>query len=113
MSVQVIVLNGGSSSSIARHLQALLPGVWLTLSTDTLVAALPASLRESGDGGRHHRHRGGVPPRGYRVESGRGASRPRRRARDRGRGVPGWRGLAGALAGSPGRPGGAVGGSPV
>jgi len=53
MSVQVIVLNGGSSagkSSIARHLQALLTGVWLTLGTDTLVAALPASLRESVDG---------------------------------------------------------------
>lgn len=53
MSVQVIVLSGGSSagkSSIARHLQALLPGVWLTLDSDTLVAALPASLRESGDG---------------------------------------------------------------
>lgn len=41
---QVIVLNGGSSSgksSIARALQDLLPGVWLTLGTDALAEALP------------------------------------------------------------------------
>ncbi|MYT72265.1 MULTISPECIES: AAA family ATPase [unclassified Streptomyces] len=42
----VIVLNGGSSSgktSIARALQEVLPGIWLTLGTDTFVAALPSA----------------------------------------------------------------------
>ncbi|MGY0024920.1 chloramphenicol phosphotransferase CPT [Streptomyces sp. cg35] len=42
----MIVLNGGSSSGksgIARCLQSLLPGPWLTLGTDTLVDALPSS----------------------------------------------------------------------
>jgi chloramphenicol 3-O phosphotransferase len=41
---QVIVLNGGSSSgksSIARALQDVLTGVWLTFGTDTLAEALP------------------------------------------------------------------------
>jgi chloramphenicol 3-O phosphotransferase len=41
---QVIVLNGGSSSgksSIARALQGLLPGLWLTFGTDVLAEALP------------------------------------------------------------------------
>jgi len=41
---QVIVLNGGSSagkSSIARALQDVLPGLWLTFGTDDLAAALP------------------------------------------------------------------------
>ena len=41
---QVIVLNGGSSSgksSIARALQDILPGVWLTFGTDALAEALP------------------------------------------------------------------------
>ena len=41
---QVIVLNGGSSSgksSIARALQDVLPGVWLTFGTDALAEALP------------------------------------------------------------------------
>jgi chloramphenicol 3-O phosphotransferase len=50
---QVIVLNGGSSSGksgIVRCLQAVLPGFWLSLSVDTFVAALPASLQESQDG---------------------------------------------------------------
>jgi chloramphenicol 3-O phosphotransferase len=45
MTPDVIVLNGGSSSgktSIARCLQELLPGPWLRLSIDDLVAALPA-----------------------------------------------------------------------
>lgn len=40
----VIVLNGGSSSgktSIARALQELLPGLWLTFGVDTFVDALP------------------------------------------------------------------------
>jgi chloramphenicol 3-O phosphotransferase len=41
---QVIVLNGGSSSgksSIARALQDVLPGLWLTFGTDALAEALP------------------------------------------------------------------------
>ncbi len=41
---QVIVLNGGSSSgksSIARALQDVLPGLWLTFGTDVLAEALP------------------------------------------------------------------------
>jgi chloramphenicol 3-O phosphotransferase len=41
---QVIVLNGGSSSgksSIARALQDVLPGQWLTFGTDVLAEALP------------------------------------------------------------------------
>src|ERR1700679_2219711 len=53
MSVQVIVLNGGSSSgktSIARCLQAILPQPWISLSVDDLVAALPPSLTDSGAG---------------------------------------------------------------
>src|SRR5690606_6526720 len=53
VTTQVIVLNGGSSSGksgIARCLQAVLPGPWLTLGTDTLVDAMPASLQTS-DGG--------------------------------------------------------------
>jgi chloramphenicol 3-O phosphotransferase len=58
MPTQVIMLNGGSSSgksSIARRLQDLLPGAWLTFGADTLVDAMPARLRGSGaedpDGG--------------------------------------------------------------
>ncbi|KUL55372.1 chloramphenicol phosphotransferase [Streptomyces sp. NRRL F-4489] len=50
---QVIVLNGGSSSGksgIARCLQAVLPDPWLTLGTDTLVDAMPASMRASDTG---------------------------------------------------------------
>jgi chloramphenicol 3-O phosphotransferase len=42
---QVIVLNGGSSSgksSIARTLQEILPGIWLTFGVDTFIDALPA-----------------------------------------------------------------------
>lgn len=42
---QVIVLNGGSSSgksSIARALQEILPGIWLTFGVDTFIDALPA-----------------------------------------------------------------------
>jgi chloramphenicol 3-O phosphotransferase len=41
---QAIVLNGGSSSgksSIARALQDVLPGLWLTFGTDVLAEALP------------------------------------------------------------------------
>lgn len=47
------MLNGGSSSGksgIARCLQAVLPDPWLALGTDTLVEAMPASMRVS-DGG--------------------------------------------------------------
>jgi len=42
--IQVIVLNGGSSSgksSIARELQEILPGIWLTFGVDTFIDALP------------------------------------------------------------------------
>ena len=42
---QVIVLNGGSSSgksSIARALQDVMPGLWLTFGTDVLAEALPS-----------------------------------------------------------------------
>ena len=51
MSVQVIVLNGGSSSGktgIARCLQAVLARPWLRLSVDDLVEALPPSLVDAG-----------------------------------------------------------------
>ena len=47
------MLNGGSSSGksgIARCLQAVLPDPWLTLGTDILVEALPASLQASDTG---------------------------------------------------------------
>jgi chloramphenicol 3-O phosphotransferase len=53
MAVQVIVLNGGSSSGktgIARCLQAILPRPWISLSVDDLVDALPPSLTDSGSG---------------------------------------------------------------
>jgi len=42
--IQVIVLNGGSSSgksSIARALQEILPNVWLTFGVAALIEALP------------------------------------------------------------------------
>ncbi|XVQ86213.1 chloramphenicol phosphotransferase CPT [Microbispora siamensis] len=53
MATQVIVLNGGSSSGksgISRCLQAVLPDPWLALSVDTLVDAMPASMRASDAG---------------------------------------------------------------
>lgn len=53
MPTDVIVLNGGSSSgtsTIARGLQATLAEPWLVLGADTLVDALPNSLRRAGDG---------------------------------------------------------------
>ncbi|MFE2724248.1 chloramphenicol phosphotransferase CPT [Kitasatospora sp. NPDC059327] len=53
MATQVIVLNGGSSSGksgIVRCLQAVLPDPWLALGTDTLVEAMPASMRVSEGG---------------------------------------------------------------
>ncbi|GIG88124.1 chloramphenicol phosphotransferase CPT [Plantactinospora endophytica] len=53
MTAQVIVLNGGSSSGksgIVRCLQAVLPDPWLATGVDTLVEAMPASMRTSADG---------------------------------------------------------------
>lgn len=53
MATQVIVLNGGSSSGksgIARCLQAVLPDPWLVLGVDTLIRAMPASIRTSDRG---------------------------------------------------------------
>ncbi|MFR9726049.1 chloramphenicol phosphotransferase CPT [Streptomyces sp. MS19] len=53
MTTHVILLNGGSSSgktAIARCLQAVLPGPWLAFGIDALVDALPAALREPGEG---------------------------------------------------------------
>ena len=53
MATDVIVLNGGSSSGksrIARCLQAVLPEPWLTLGVDTLIEAMPASMRTSDAG---------------------------------------------------------------
>jgi chloramphenicol 3-O phosphotransferase len=50
VTTQAIVLNGGSSSGksgIARCLQAILPRPWLTLGVDTLIDAMPVSLRTS------------------------------------------------------------------
>jgi chloramphenicol 3-O phosphotransferase len=51
--VQIILLNGGSSSgktSIATSLQELLPTTWLRFSIDDLVEALPASLFTRSEG---------------------------------------------------------------
>jgi chloramphenicol 3-O phosphotransferase len=53
VAVRVIVLNGGSSagkSSIARCLQDVLPGAWLTFGVDTLVDAMPPALQNSTEG---------------------------------------------------------------
>lgn len=50
---QVIVLNGGSSSGksgIARCLQAVLPYPWLVFGVDTLIQAMPVSMRTSAAG---------------------------------------------------------------
>jgi chloramphenicol 3-O phosphotransferase len=50
VTTQVIVLNGGSSSgksAIATNLQAILPQPWLALGVDTLIDAMPVSLRTS------------------------------------------------------------------
>lgn len=49
----VIVLNGASSSgktSVALCLQSLLPEPWLTLGSDTLLAAMPVAAWGSGSG---------------------------------------------------------------
>ncbi|MFC4531240.1 chloramphenicol phosphotransferase CPT [Sphaerisporangium dianthi] len=53
MTTQVIVLNGGSSagkSQIVRHLQALLPQPWLAMGVDSLIDAMPLSMRTSDAG---------------------------------------------------------------
>ncbi|MGC4964917.1 chloramphenicol phosphotransferase CPT [Streptomyces globisporus] len=53
MTIQVIVLNGGSSSGksgIVRCLQAELPAPWLAAAIDTFVESLPASLRTTDAG---------------------------------------------------------------
>jgi chloramphenicol 3-O phosphotransferase len=53
VTVQVIVLNGGSSSGktgIARCLQAVLPDPWLVFGVDTLIEAMPLSIRTSAAG---------------------------------------------------------------
>ncbi|MFD6970990.1 chloramphenicol phosphotransferase, partial [Streptomyces sp. NPDC059949] len=53
MTPQVIVLNGGSSSGksgIVRCLQAVLRDPWLAAAVDSLVDAMPASLRTSAAG---------------------------------------------------------------
>jgi chloramphenicol 3-O phosphotransferase len=53
VTVQVIVLNGGSSSGktgVSRCLQAILPQPWIRIGVDDLVAALPPSLTDSGGG---------------------------------------------------------------
>jgi chloramphenicol 3-O phosphotransferase len=52
--VDVIVLNGGSSSgksTLATNLQERLDGVWLTLGIDDLIRALSHGPRDTGAGG--------------------------------------------------------------
>lgn len=51
--IQVIILNGGSSSgktTIATCLQDILPSPWLRLSVDTLIDAMPKALLTSDTG---------------------------------------------------------------
>src|SRR5580658_7269002 len=53
MPVQVIVLNGGSSSGksgIARCLQAILPEPWLSVGVDMFITTMPLSLQVSAEG---------------------------------------------------------------
>jgi chloramphenicol 3-O phosphotransferase len=53
VTVQVIVLNGGSSSGksgIVRCLQAVLPEPWLAFGVDSLIEAMPVSIQASPDG---------------------------------------------------------------
>jgi chloramphenicol 3-O phosphotransferase len=52
-SVQVIVLNGGSSSGksgIVRCLQAVLPEAWLAIGVDTLIDVMPPRLQLGTEG---------------------------------------------------------------
>ncbi|MGZ6307651.1 MAG: phosphotransferase-like protein, partial [Ktedonobacterales bacterium] len=51
--IQVIIVNGGSSSgktTIATYLQDMLPLPWLRLSIDTLIDAMPKALLTSDTG---------------------------------------------------------------
>ena len=53
MTIQIIFLNGGSSSGksgIARCLQAVLPDPWLAFGVDGLIEAMPASIQASAAG---------------------------------------------------------------
>ncbi|MFC4071894.1 chloramphenicol phosphotransferase CPT [Actinoplanes subglobosus] len=53
MSINVIVVNGGSSSGksgIVRCLKAILPQPWINMGVDDLVDRLPPALLESGSG---------------------------------------------------------------
>lgn len=53
MAIQVIVVNGGSSSGksgLVRCLQAVLPEPWLSVGVDTFIDALPPALSGNGDG---------------------------------------------------------------
>ncbi|MEV0387114.1 chloramphenicol phosphotransferase CPT [Nonomuraea sp. NPDC050643] len=53
MTIQMIFLNGGSSSGksgIVRCLQAVLPDPWLALGVDSLVGAMPAKMKGSDEG---------------------------------------------------------------
>ncbi|AUG75099.1 chloramphenicol 3-O phosphotransferase [Kitasatospora sp. MMS16-BH015] len=53
MTTRLIILNGGSSSgksSIARALQTQLPRPWLTFGVDTLIEALPPTVRDGSAG---------------------------------------------------------------
>lgn len=53
MAIQVIVLNGGSSSgksTLAKALQVELAGYWLRFGVDTLIEAAPPRLLSVGDG---------------------------------------------------------------
>jgi chloramphenicol 3-O phosphotransferase len=63
--MEVIVLNGGSSSgktSIARYLQAVLPQPWLRMGVDDLVEALPPALVDPGGEGIAFGEDGSVTP---------------------------------------------------
>lgn len=51
--IQIIMLNGGSSSgktTIATSLQAILPSPWLRFGVDTLIDAMPQTLLSSDTG---------------------------------------------------------------
>jgi chloramphenicol 3-O phosphotransferase len=53
VTIQMIILNGGSSSGksgIIRCLQAVLPDPWLAFGCDSFVEALPARMQESDAG---------------------------------------------------------------
>ncbi|MCJ0875157.1 chloramphenicol phosphotransferase CPT [Streptomyces sp. AP-93] len=53
MTIQMIILNGGSSSGksgIVRCLQAVLPDPWLAFGCDSFVDAMPAKMQASDDG---------------------------------------------------------------